>query len=74
MKTKATSVQVFEVRLWSKKHFINKGDIKKPKGSYENNVYDGFVTDVKSKKKFFFKQPSQFLKAIEQLYKEAEKK
>lgn len=74
MKTKAKSVQVLELRLWSKKHFINKGTISKPHGAYENNIYDGLITDAKSKKKMFFKSPAQMLKAIEKLYKDAEKK
>jgi hypothetical protein len=74
MKTKAKSVQVFELRLWSKKHFIAKGDIQKPKGAYENNIYDGFVVDAKSKKGVWFKSPAKMLSAIERLYKDAERR
>ena len=74
MKTKAISVQVFDLRLWSKKHFIGKGKIGKPHGSYENNIYDGLITDAKSKKQIHFDSAGKMLLAIEKLYKEAEKK
>ena len=73
MKTEAKSVQVFELRLWSKKHFINKGSINKPKGYHENNIYDGFIINVKSGKRIWFKSAGKLLNAIETLYKEAEK-
>ena len=74
MKTKAKSVQVLELRLWSKRYFVNKGTIDKPAGQYENNIYDGFITDAKSKKKIFFKTPAQMMNAIEKLFKKAEGK
>ena len=74
MKNKPNSIQVFEVRLWSKQHFIKKGVIEKPKGAYENNIYDGLVTNKETKKQYFFKTPAQFLKAIEECYKTNELK
>ncbi len=69
MKTKAKSVQVFELRLWSKKHFGTS-----TKKVYENNIYDGFITDAKSKKKIFIDSAGDLLKAIEKLYREEENK
>lgn len=74
MKTKAKSVHVYEVRIWSKKHFINSGKIEKPKGAYENQIYDGLITNSKTKKKKFFKSPAQFMTTIERMYKEDERK
>ena len=68
MKTKAKSVQVFELRLWSKKHYgteVKRKDL--------TNIYDGFITDAKSKEKIFIDSAGDLLKAIEKLYKKAEK-
>ena len=69
MKTKAKSVQVFELRLWSKKYYNNEEKRKDKK-----NIYDGFVTDAKSKEKVFIDSAGDLLKAIEKLYDKAEKK
>lgn len=69
MKTKAKSVQVFEVRLWSKKYY---GTETKRKD--KNNIYDGFVTDAKSKEKRFIDSAGDLLKAIERMYDRAENK
>jgi hypothetical protein len=68
MKTKAKSVQVFEVRLWSNKHY--KGKV----GTTKNNIFEGLITDAKSKKKIFFHSVGNFLTAIEKLYLKAEKR
>lgn len=68
MKTNAKSVQVFEIRAWSRKYFRR---ILKPRDSV--NIYDGFMTDAKSKKKIHFHTPAQLMKAFEKLYSEAEK-
>ena len=62
MKTKAKSVQDFEVRIWSDKHYNTKRD----------NIYHGLITDAKSKKKVFFHTAGDLLKAVEKLYKLAE--
>lgn len=69
MNTKAKSVQVFEVRLWSHQHY------KRPiKNRFLENVYNGFITDSKTKKKIFFASAGDFLKAIEKLFREDELK
>lgn len=69
MKTKAESVQVFEVRLWSKTYY---GKSISPKSTI--NVYDGHITDSKTKEKVHFHSPADFMKAIEKMYLKAEKK
>lgn len=68
MKTKAKSVQVFELRLWSKTYYKTEEKRKDRK-----NVYDGFITDAKSKEKIFIDSAGDLLKAIEKLYDKAEK-
>lgn len=67
MKTKAKSVQVFELRLWSKKYYGTKSKRKDT-----TNIYDGFITDAKSKESIFIDSAGDLLKAIEKLYKNAE--
>ena len=69
MKTKAKSVQVFEVRLWSKKYYNTTTPNKK-----DQNIYDGFVTDAKTKNKIFFNSAGGFLEAIEKLYEKEERR
>lgn len=69
MKTKAKSVQVLVVTLWSKKYYNTQ--IKR---TDRNNIYDGFITDAKSKKKIFIDSAGDCLKALERLYKLAEEK
>ena len=69
MKTKAKSVQVFELRLWSKKYYnteVKRKDLV--------NIYDGFITDAKTKEKVFIDSAGDLLKALEKLYKKAELK
>ncbi len=72
MKTKAKSVQVFEIRLWSKRHY--QGSNYKASRKDKTNIYDGFITDAKSKQKIFVDSAGDLLKAIELLYAKAEKK
>lgn len=71
MKTKAKSVQVFEVRLWSKKHYGGKDYHAGRKDKI--NIYDGFIIDAKSKKKKYIDSAGDLLKAIESMYCEDEK-
>ncbi len=69
MKTKAKSVQVYELRLWSKGHYnekIGRKDL--------TNIYNGFIVDAKTKEKIFIDSAGDLLKAIEKLYFQAEKK
>ena len=66
MKTNAKSVQIFEVRIWSKKHY-------KLKNTKQENMYSGCITDIKSKQGIWFKSPAKLLTALEELYKKAEK-
>jgi len=70
MKTNANSVQVFELRMWSKKYFRNNGlpqlDVN------DTNIFKGHITDAKSKKKIFFKSVWELIAIIEKLYNEAE--
>ena len=68
MKTKAKSVHVFEVRLWSRKHHAEKMGMPLTKRKDKINIYDGFITDVKTKKKLFVDSAGDFLKAIEKMY------
>lgn len=56
----------FVVRLWSKAHY----NIDEDK---YRTTYDGTITEAKSKKVIKFHSPAQFLKAIEELNKLAEK-
>ena len=67
MKTKAKSVQVFELRLWSKKHYGTE-----EKNRAKINIYDGFIVDAKSKKKIFIHSAGELMLALENLYGEAE--
>lgn len=69
MKTKAKSVQVYELRLWSKGYYnekIGRKDL--------TNIYNGFIVDAKTKEKKFIDSAGDLLKAIEKLYFKAEKK
>jgi len=68
MKSKADSVHVFEVRLWSKKHW--------EEGITHKNIYEGHIIDCKDRKagQKHFHSPSQFLSVIEILYKKHEKR
>ena len=67
MKTKSVSTQVFEVRLWSKKHY----GFKATKGI---NIWSGLVTNAKTKEKFFFDDASELLSHIRKMYLKSEKK
>lgn len=69
MKTKAKSVQVFELRLWSKKYYG-----KNKSARHLENVYDGFIVDCKSKEQIFIDSAGDLLTAIEKLYTKAEEK
>ena len=69
MKTKSKSTQVFEVRLWSKKYYD-----EKIKPFHKVNVFDGLIIHAQSKRKKHFHSPADFMKAIEELYKKAEKR
>ena len=69
MKTKSKSTQVFELRLWSKEYYNTQ-----IKSKVKSNIYDGFITDAKSKEKIFIDSAGDLLKAIEKLYKKAEVK
>lgn len=66
MKTKSISTQVFEVRLWSKKHY----GFKATKGT---NIWSGLVTNAKTKKKYFFDDAGELLTYIRKMYLKAEK-
>lgn len=68
MKTKSKSTQVFELRLWSREYYAGKPT------EIDSNIYGGFITDFKSKKKIHFHTAGQLMAAIEKLYKKAEKK
>ena len=72
MKTKAKSVHVFEIRLWSKKYFIDKGTITKPKGT-DYNIFAGQIIDAKTKKKIMFHRVGDLIKALERMYEQNEK-
>jgi len=65
MNTNAKSVQTYELRLWSKKYY--------GKALTEANIYDGTITDCKTKKQIHFHTPADLMKAIENMYKKAEK-
>jgi len=69
MKTKAKSTQVFELRLWSPTYY---GESVKVKSGIK--VYDGLITDVKSKEVIHFHSPADFMKAVEKLFIKAERK
>ena len=69
MKTKAQATQVFEVRLWSPTHYGqatgNKWNLK---------IYDGLITDAKTKEKKMFHSAAGFMTAVETLFLKAEQK
>jgi len=71
MKTNAKSAHVFEVRLWSKKHYygINYRTIRN-----KINFFDGLVSDAKTKKVIHIHSSGDLLKALEEMYKEDESK
>ena len=66
MKTKAKATEVFEVRLWSTKHF-NEKLLK------DTNIFRGMVTDVKTKKAVWFATATGLLTFIEKQYRQANK-
>jgi len=71
MKTKAKSTHVFELRLWSKKHY---GGSNYRVGRRDNlNIYDGFVIDAKTKKRKYIDSAGDLLRAIELMYFDDEK-
>ena len=69
MKTKAKSVQVFEVRLWSPTHYG-----KDTSNKWGMKIYDGMITDAKTKEKKHFHSPADFMKALETMFLKAEQK
>ena len=72
MKTKAKSTHVFELRLWSKRHY---GGSNYRAGRKDNmNIYDGFIIDAKTKKKKYVDSAGDLLKSIELMYMEDEDK
>lgn len=72
MKTKAKAVHVYTLRLWSKKHFIEKGTIVKPKGT-DYNIWAGSIKNNKTREKtIMFHRIGDLIKAIEKMYDEDE--
>jgi hypothetical protein len=67
MKSKAKSVNVFEIRLWSLKHY----GLKSTK---DRNIFNGQIEEMKTGKSVWFRSPAKMLTAIEDLYAEAEEK
>lgn len=67
MEQKAKSVQIFEVLLWSKKYY------NRPSNRLEN-IYDGQISNKKTGECLHFHTPSQFMAAIENMFKTAEEK
>ena len=67
MKTKATSVEVFEVRLWSKKHYGKKV-------TQSSNIFDSAqIANAKTKEHKFVNTAAEFLTVIEKMYRKAER-
>ena len=68
-KIKAKSVHVFDVRLWSRKHYGK--DAPKSDGS----IWNGIILDRKDKDKhYFFHSAGDLLKLLEKLYFQQEEK
>lgn len=65
MKTKAEATQKYIVDLWSAKHY-------KSKCNARTNIFEGIITDVKTKEQFFFSNVVGFLTAIDELYRKSE--
>ena len=65
MKTKAKSVNVFEVRLWSMEHFNEKT-------TKRINVFTGQIIDAKTKKQSFFDNSAEFLTILRKMYMQNE--
>ena len=66
MKTKAKSVNVYEVRLWSMEHFNEK--LNK-----NTNIFQGTITNVKTKECKFIDNAGELLTTIGKMYMEDEK-
>lgn len=66
MKTKSKSTHVYEIRLWSKKHYKEK--TLKPTNIFE----DAQITDIKTGEHIFVKTVAEFLTVIERMYRKAE--
>lgn len=64
MNTKAKSTVVFEVRLWSAKHYNYAKDI--PRST--RNICYGWVTNAKTKEKVAIHSPGEMLSAMEKMY------
>lgn len=69
MNTKAKSVQVFEVRLWSPSYYGEKTSNK-----HHLKIYRGFIVDSKTKERVFFNSPAKFMTAVEELFLKEEQK
>jgi hypothetical protein len=67
MKTKAKSVNTYELILWSRKHYGQKT-------TKSDNVYNGAITELKTGKTVWFRSVAKLLTAIEDLYQDAEDK
>ena len=65
--TKANATNNFLVRVWSKKHY-------EEKMNQLTNIYRGTITELKSKRVEHFHSAGEFLKKLEVMYKEAEKR
>ena len=66
MKTKAKSVNVFEVRLWSMEHFNEPLNLK-------TNIFRGTITDAKTKEVTFVENAADLLTIMQRMYMEDEK-
>jgi hypothetical protein len=69
MKTKAKSVQVYEVRLWSPSHYG-----QSTKNKWALKIYDGLIIDAKTKEKKHFHSVAELLTALEKMFVKAEQK
>jgi hypothetical protein len=67
MKTKAKSVNTYELRLWSRKHYGH-NTLK------SDSIYNGCITELKTGKSVWFRSVAKMLTAIEDLYLDAEEK
>jgi len=66
MKTKAKSVNVYEVRLWSMEHFDEKLNKK-------TNIFRGTITNSKTKESKFIDNAADLLTIMVKMYMEDEK-
>ena len=64
-KTKAKSVQVFRVLMWSRKYF-NERTTK-----VDSNIYNGVIENIKTKERHHFHSPAEMLEALEKMYRES---